>query len=294
MAKKKSGSIAVPFLVTVFISLIVVGGTALWFYNHFGFGKSDNPPLPTPRTGQTISVEDNHTILFILDEPEQRCPSTFVLMRAIPLKKELIFIGLPTNMISLVDGQQQGLKDSYDRGGCNAAVDFVQKAFDITIDRYMKLESASLQKICDIFGGVSFEVNIDMAGFVPDGSAQYMNAKQIDKFITYSMFRDGERERALQAAAVIAAMINQADGKRIADNFDNSFTSIINMTNDTTVTSVDYKNHKTAIKTMFGSDASIATSLILDGTDADNDFLPSNKFIEDVKKQYFVDEKTDK
>ena len=40
---------------------------------------------------------------------------------------------------------------------------------------------------------------------------------------------------------------------------------------------------------MFGSDASIATSLILDGTDADNDFLPSDKIIEDVKKQYFVD-----
>ncbi len=294
MAKKKSGSIAVPFLVTVFISLIVVGGTALWFYNYFGFGNSDKPPLPTPRTGQTVSAEDNHTILFILEEPEQRCPSTFILMRSIPIKKELLFIGLPTNMISLIDGQQQGLKECYDRGGSTSAVDFVQKAFDITVDRYMKFDSASFQKLCDIFGGVSYEVNIDMAGIDPDGGPQYMNAQQIDKFVTYSMFRDGERERALQAAAILAAMINQADGKRIADNFDNSFTSIINMTSDTTVTSVDYKNHKTAIKTMFEGGSSIAASLTLDGTDADSDFLPSDKFISDITRHYFTNEKESK
>ena len=291
MAKKKSGSIAVPFLVTIFISLIVVGGTALWFYKYFGFGSTETPPEPTPRTGQTISVEDNHTILLILDEPEQRCSSTFVLMRSLPVKKELIFIGLPTNMISLVDGKQERLKECYDRGGASSAVEFVQKAFEISIDRYMKFDSASLQKVCDIFGGVSYEVNVDIAGFKADGSTQYMNSSQIDKFITYSMFRDGERERALQTAALLAAMINQSDGQRIYDNFDSSFNSIINMISDTTVTSVDYKNHKTAIKNMFLNGSSIAISLTLDGTDADSDFLPSEKFIGDITKNYFTDEK---
>ena len=285
MAKRKSGSIAVPFLVTIFIGLIIVGGAAYGIYRYFGFGQTDAPPEPTPRTSQTISYADNHTVLLILDEPEQRCSSTFILMRSLPIKKEIVFIGLPANTISLIDGSQQRLKDSYDRGGANSAVDFVQKSFGITIDRYMKFDSTAFKKLCDIFGGVSYEVNVDIAGFKGDGSSEYMNASQIETFVTYSMFKGGERERALQSAALLAAMINQADGKRIADGFD----SIINLISDTTVTSVDYKNHKTAIKNMFENGTSIALSITIDGTDADKDFLPSEKFIKSIVENYFTD-----
>ena len=39
MARKKSGHIAVPFLITIFIGLIVVGGMAFGVYRYFGFGK---------------------------------------------------------------------------------------------------------------------------------------------------------------------------------------------------------------------------------------------------------------
>ena len=290
MAKRKSGSIAVPFLVTIFIGLIIVGGAAYGIYRYLGFGKTTAPPEPTPRTGQTISYADNHTILMILDEPDQRCSSTFVLMRSIPIKKEIVFIGLPTNPIYLVDGSQQGLKSSYDRGGANTAVEYVQKVFGITIDRYMKFDSTSFKKVCDIFGGVSYEVNVDIAGFKNDGSSQYMNSTQIETFVTYSMFKGGERERALQSAALLVAMVNQADGKRIADGFDGSFNSIINLVGDTTVTSVDYKNHKTAIKNMFENGSSIAVSITIDGTDAGTDFLPSDNFIKSIVENYFTDE----
>ena len=290
MAKKKSGSIAVPFLVTIFIGLIIVGGAAYGIYRYLGFGKTEAPPEPTPRTGQSVSYDDNHTILLILDEPDQRCSSTFVLMRSIPIKKQLFFIGMPTNMISLIDGSQQRLKDTYDRGGANAAVDFVQSTMGITVDRYMKFDSTSFRKICDIFGGVSYEVNVDIAGFKSDGSSQYMNASQIETFVTYSMFKGGERERSLQCAALLAAMVNQADGKRIADGFDGSFNSIINLVADTTVTSVDYKNHKAAIKNMFQNGSSIAVSITVDGTDAGTDFLPSEGFIKSVVENYFTDE----
>ena len=290
MAKKKSGSIAVPFLVTIFIGLIIVGGAAYGIYRYLGFGKTEAPPEPTPRTGQSVSYDDNHTILLILDEPEQRCSSTFVLMRSIPIKKEIIFIGMPTNMISLINSSQQRLKDTYDRGGANAAVDFVQSAMGITVDRYMKFDSTSFRKVCDIFGGVSYDVNVDIAGFKNDGSNQYMNASQIETFVTYSMFKGGERERSLQSAALLAAMVNQADGKRIADGFDGSFNSIINLVADTTVTSVDYKNHKAAIKNMFQNGSSIAVSITVDGTDAGTDFIPSEGFIKSVVDSYFTDE----
>lgn len=100
MARKKSGHIAVPFLITIFIGLIVVGGMAFGVYRYFGFGKEAAPPEPTPRISKQVTYEDNHTVLLVLEEPEQKCAETFVLMRSIPVKKQILFIGIPTNTIA--------------------------------------------------------------------------------------------------------------------------------------------------------------------------------------------------
>ncbi len=288
MTEKKSGRIAVPFLITIFVGLIIIGGMAYGVYRYFGFGKEDAPPEPTPRISQQITYEDNHTILFILDEPEQKCSETFILMRSLPVKKELVFIGIPTNTIAIVDGEQQSLQGSYDRGGAASAVSFTESVFGITIDRYMKFDPESFKKICDIFGGVTYAVNADIAGFKNDGSQQYMKSEQIETFVTYSMFKGGESERAFTAASVLSAMINQADGKRIADSFDTNFNIIINMV-DSNITSVDYKNRKTAVKNMFENGSSIAITLSLDGTAADSDFIASDNFISSLRDQYFSD-----
>ena len=94
MAKGKNGQIAVPFLLTIFIGLIIIGGGAYGIYRYFGFGKVEVPPEPVPRTSGDITYEDNHTMLFVLDAPEKNCPPTFVLMRSMPLKKEIVFVGL--------------------------------------------------------------------------------------------------------------------------------------------------------------------------------------------------------
>ena len=216
MARKKSGHIAVPFLITIFIGLIVVGGMAFGVYRYFGFGKEAAPPEPTPRISKQVTYEDNHTVLLVLEEPEQKCA-----------KKQILFIGIPTNTIALVDGEQQSIQSAYDRGGAASAAEFTQQFMGVTVDRYMKFDSDAFRKVCDIFGGVTYAVNADIAGFKNDGSQQYMKSDQIETFVTYSMFRDGESERAFTAASVLSAMINQTDGKRIADSFDSNFNALM-------------------------------------------------------------------
>lgn len=286
MAKKKSGSIAVPFLITIFIGLIIIGGMAFGVYRYFGFGKQSAPPEPTPRISQSVTSEDSHTILLVLDVPEQKCAQTFVLMRSNPAKKQLLFIGIPTNTIAIVEGSQQSMQGSYDRGGAATAAKFVEQAFGLTVDRYMKFDSASFRKICDIFGGVTCSVNADIAGFNNDGSQQYLKSEQIETYVTYSLFKDGETERAFTAASLLSSMVNQADGKRIADSFDTNFNLIINMI-ESNVTSVDYKKRKNAVKYMFENGSSIAVSLSLDGTPSGNDFIASDNFLTTIKKEYF-------
>ena len=293
MANKKTGHVALPFLATIFIGLIIIGGFAYGLYRYFGFGKVEQPPEPVPRTSGQITAEDNHTMLLVLDVPEKHSPPTFMLMRSLPLKKQLIFVGIPSNSIALVDGEQLSIIDNYNNGGAASASEFVEKVFDIKVDKYMKFDSAAFQKVCDIFGGVTYPVNADIAGFKNDGSQQYLNSDQIETFVNYLMFDGGEYERAFTSAAVLSSMVNQSDGKRIADSFDNNFSIVINMV-DSNVTSADYKARKNGIKNMFEYGSAIAVPLSLDGTAAGDDFIPSSTFIDNIKETYFKDSKDKK
>lgn len=285
MAKGKSGHIAVPFLVTIFIGLIIVGGIAYGAYRYFGLGKQKELTEPIPRAVDEITSGDNHTMLMVLDAPEKNCPPTFILMRSMPIKKSIVFIGIPSNTIALVDDKQMSIRGSYESGGPTAAVDFVTKVFGLNVDRYMKLNSDAVKKVYDIFGDVSYPVNADIAGFQNDGSSQLLNSEQALTFVTYTMFKDGESERAFTAASFLTSMFNQTDGKYLADNMDNNFGIIINMV-ESNVTSADYKKHKTAIKNMFENGKSIASALSLDGTISGQDFIPSENFIEKIKEKF--------
>ncbi|MDE6501995.1 MAG: LCP family protein [Ruminococcus sp.] len=288
MAKKKSGRIAVPFLVTIFLGLLIIGGGAYFIYNYLGLNKSAPLDEPTPRAASIVTKEDNHTILLILDEPEQKCSSTFVLMRSKPVEKRMIFIGIPTNTISIIDGQQEHIQNSYERGGAQSAVKFVNQTFGITVDRYMKFDSESFRKVCDILGGVTYYVEPDIAGFKKEGGEEYLNSRQIETLITYPMFNGREVQRAYTASSILSSMINQTDGKRVADNFKTSFDSIINMIS-TDVTAVDYKNRQHAIRNMLENGTSIANFIVLDGETSNDDFIPSEAFIDSVRTSYFED-----
>lgn len=287
MAKNKNGSIAVPFLVTIFVGLLIIGGAALFIYNYFGLSNEEELSEPIPRSVSTATYEDSHTILFILDTPEKRCKSTFVLMRSIPKDKKILFVGLPSNTISLIDGKQASLIDSYERGGAPSAETFTESTLGIEIDRYMIFDSESFIKLCDIIGGVSYAVNVDIAGFEDTTDEQYLNGEQIVTLLTYPLFADGEVQRAYTASSLISTMINQADGTRLANDFDRNFNTIINMTNSN-ITAVDYKEKKGAIKTMFERGTSIARFRIASGTTATNDFIIDQSFCESLIDEYFT------
>ncbi|MBQ8582267.1 MAG: LCP family protein [Ruminococcus sp.] len=292
---RKTGSIAVPFLITIFIGLLLIGGVMLYVYKTF-FAKEDSLDMPPPRTGITTATpEDNHTILLILDERnnssvEKKCSTTYVVMRSIPHKKSLLFIGIPSNSISFIDGQQQRLNDVYDRGGAVAAKEFVADTLDVDIDKYIVFNSDAFRRICDIFGNVkAYPVDAEIANFKGDGSLQNMSADQIETYVTYSLFKRGEYDRAINAANILRYLINGTTGERIAESLDRYFDEIINMTTSD-ITAVDYDKRKNAIKYMFNYGDSLAVSIFIDGEVSGNDFIPNRDYIKNLPSEYFQDE----
>lgn len=288
MAKKKRGRIAIPYLITIFVGFIIVGGAAKYIYDYFGLGNEKELSEPIPRSVTEVTYEDSHTILFILDLPDETCSTTFVLMRSVPKEKKILFVGIPSNSIAVVDGKQASLASSYARGGASSAVSFSEQILGVDIDRYMVFDSESFLKVCDIMGGVTYTVDVDIVGFQKTDKDQYLNGEQIQTFITYSMFDGGEEQRAYITSSLLASMVNQADGQRISDGLDRSFNTLINMV-DTNITAVDYRNRKAAIKLMFERGTSIARFRIMTGTSSEGNFIPDKSFGENMKKEYFTD-----
>jgi len=290
--KKKVGSIAIPFLVTIFIATLIVGGAVYFIYHNFVSKKEDKIKEPPPRNGSiSVSVEDSHTVLLVLDDPEAAADAnaTFVLMRSVPYKKNILFIGVPSNSIyySEKEGTQIALKDKYTRGGAQAAEEFIEEALKIDIDKYMVFDVHAFETVCDLFGGVNYPVDIKLNGYAGDGTLETLAADEITKYLTYNKFPGGEPERALKAATIISYMINGSDGDRIANNFDRYFSEIINMIPNTNVTAVDYDKKKSAIKYMFNFGSGISIAACVDGTDAEKDFIPSDSFISNLPEEYF-------
>ena len=75
MSKKKSGHIAIPFLATLFIGLIVIGGAAMFLIKYL---NKEEPLTEAPaKDVATVTEEDNHTVLLILSTPDKECKSKF-------------------------------------------------------------------------------------------------------------------------------------------------------------------------------------------------------------------------
>lgn len=295
MSKKKSGHIAIPFLATLFIGLIIIGGGAMILMKYL---NREEPLTEAPgKDVRTVTEEDDHTVLLMLSTPAQECKSTFMLMRSMPKEKKLLFIGIPSNTIAIVDGKQQSLEGAFNEDGKGAkAAKFVESVFDIPVERYMTFDSDAFKRVCDMTGCVSsFPVDVQFGGFKGDGSRHNLSSDQIETYATYSMFPGGESERAFKAAVLMQYMVNGADARAVADHLETNFDQIINHTGVfTNITRSDYNDVKYAIKYMFECKAEYSLTLTnvyqLNGKISGKDFIINGSQIEELKKNYFSQE----
>ncbi len=296
MSKKKSGHIAIPFLATLFIGLVIIGGAAMLLIKYL---NKEEPLKEAPaKDVQIVTEEDNHTVLLILSTPDKDCKSTFLLMRSMPVDKKILFVGIPSNTIAVIDGKQQSMEGAFKADGKGAkAAEFVEAVMGIPVERYMTFDSDSFRRVCDMTGCVKqYPVDIQFGGFSGDGSRENLNSEQMETYVTYSMFTNGESDRAFKAAALMQYMVNGADAQAVADRLDANFDQIINHSGIfTNITRADYTRLKYSIKYMFECAAEYRIQPAMayklnSGKDAGSDFIMSSVQIEELKKEYFTTE----
>lgn len=289
--KKKTGHVAIPFLLAFLFAIVGIGGIAA-----FLFGKLDDDGGGIQQmvsSSRKPTAEDNFTLLFVLDEPNDHEPLTFMLSRVRPGDKSIMFVTLPQNMLSFVDGRQDTLSGYYKNGGITDVLTAVKNETQITPDRYIILNSEGFQKICNIFGGAYYVVPTGTKGFADSAEAQYLGPPQMEKLLTYPMFDQGEVERSALSADLITSMVNQTNFERVSASMDANFKTLINMM-QTDISALDYDDRKSALKYMYKYGSTIAEFRIATGTldEESNVFILDSGFYDGVREFFEETEET--
>ena len=277
--KKKKGHVAIPFLITLLVGIIGLGGLAMFLFKNISLNQERT--VEWTSTVKKPTAEDNMTVLFVLSVDEQpKEPLTFMIARFLPADKHILFISFPANMLAVVDGRSDTLSGFYNSGGIISVQNAIENEAGIHSDRYAILGSEGFQKICNIFGGVYYRVPSGMKGFEDTLAPQFLGPYQMEKLMTSPLFEEGESERCATAADMMTEMINVTDNdkERLLATMDNNFKVMINLM-DTDITAQDFNDHKSALRYMFNYGKSVGMFRIVTGEkgqDSDVYLLDSN------------------
>lgn len=261
--------------------MIVIGIPTYYVYQYLTQSDEDTNSNENYLNYQA-KEEDSYTILFILDLDETDGQDTFMLLRTMPIVNTFLCVPLANSTLSSYENSVDTIGNIYLKNGINGIKFAVQNSLNVKVDKYIKLNEQSFQKICDILGGVNYYIPDDVQGF--NQGQMYMSSKQIQDLITHYEFNDDDR--CYIVGSVITSMLSQAMGERVAENLDTSFDSLINMM-DTDITTIDYKKGKKAIQYMFNSDSYICQYKIPEGSyNSQNQFVISEDFKDDLAELF--------
>ena len=280
--KPRTGSTAIPFLITILISMIVLGSIAYYFYGKIKHKNVNLEPMKSAVT--SISENDINEVLFVLKPTtENRLPAV-MLLRFDPIRKQEYCVGIPLDLTMKYEGREETVQQCLDNRGINNLKNALAATLDQKIDRYMQLDSAGFHQLIGLIGNVQYLVTIRDTGLHEADTSQMLDSTQFETLLTSTHYYD-EAERANVIGFSVAALLNQCDGQRIADNLDGYFSSIINKVT-TNITNMDYSNHCHAIKFVFSNALAPARGM---GVTCDNNngkMYVNEYFIESMKRSF--------
>ena len=286
----KAGSIAIPFLVTLLISLIVLGGVGYYFYGKLTENHRELQTLKSATT--SISGDDVNEILFALTptDAEHGQPAV-MLLRFDPVRKQEFCIGIPVNLIIDHDGKDETVQQCLENHGVQTLRNDLGKALDQTINRYVSLNSEGFAHLLGLIGNVSYVVTIRDRDLRPSDVSQELEVTQFEQLLTSRNY-NSEVERNSVIGFSVAALLNQCEGLRISKNIDSYFKTMINSVT-TDITAQDFSEHRHAITYMFENTNGAAARGVTLAYDQDGDNLRLANGVTDTLKTTFSQKSAD-
>lgn len=274
-----TGSIAIPFLITILISMVILGGFGYYIYHRLTDDNHEIADMPGAVT--SISENDIFQIFMVLqpDHPDRK-PAA-MLFRFDPLRKEEYCIGIPMTLQVEHNDQKMTLQQCIENYGVSFARDAVEIALDQEIDRYIAMDSAGFQRVVTIFGNVSCVVTIHDDGLDPSDVSQMLDHSQLEVLLTSNQYYS-ETERCTVIGQAISQLINQANAKRILLSLDGSFSAVVNATSND-LTALDFTSHRHALAYVLEHVTAPAKTTSLYGTEQDGVLILNDSDLETLK-----------
>ena len=294
--RSSAGSTAIPFMITVLISLIVFGAVALYFYNKLS--EKTNKLTPMQATTERITNDDINTILFVLDPDTEPRKNAVMLMHFDPVRKQIYCIGLPLELQVELDGRLMTIGACYDNHGIAQLKAALSQTLGETVDRYIQLNSFGFQALVNIFGNPKCTVDIRDDGLQKSKVPVTLDIEAYETLLTSNQYLS-ETERCTKIGLTVSQLLNdcispeeardsqEADGgDRIAKNLDSYFNSVINVVT-TDITAFDFDKHKHAISYMFESAMAPARCISLACEPGENSTLVISDYsMEDIRQAF--------
>ena len=283
--KPKTGSVAIPFLITMLISIVVIGGAGIIAFQNITHRELD---LKVPAGATTsISEEDIHCSLFILqpdqpDHPERK--NTVMMLHFDPVRKTEYCIGIPNNLQLEYNDSSLTVESCLETYGADALRNALATLFDQEITHYVEMDSEGFQKIVSIIGNVTCVVTIQDEGLQPSETSQMLDAAQMETLLTSDRYNT-EVERSAVVGMTVSALLNQCNGKRIASNLDGYFSAMMSAC-ISNITSQDYTDHRHAVSYFFEYATTPAKSMTVVGTEQNGGFVMDESFPEALKVMF--------
>lgn len=282
---RKSAKIAVTYVVTILMTLLIIGGIGYLLLQNILDPKEEDKKRPSIEPIADISSEeyvpsadDSKTALFIFDSEKRLSGCCFLIVRMSADERRLILMPVPANTYAEADGTSDSIYEFYRTGGTANAVKAIETLMNIKIDHYMKLDDKSFGVMIDIFGGVDVDIPYNLMYSNQDTGEEtifregniFMTSEDLRKLFTYPLYNSGEEYRAKIMGIALTDLINDNVTSGFSENIGDYFSAIINSSVETNYTAYDYAEQSDTMKYIAESQDRIASLVTVTGSNDEN------------------------
>lgn len=279
--KKFEYSTIMIFIITLIVSLVILGIIAFVILNTIVFQKVQPSEVKLTNEIYTPNIKDNQTIL-IIGENKDNLEYT-VLMFYNALESRIVFTPIPINTYSQVNTKKGTLSDFYEKHNTTELCNAVENLFDIQIQKYIELIPSSFYSIINNTGKISFPLICNMHYKNPQTNElthfnkdndNIFGANDLRKIITYPYYPNGVHHNNFYTGVIFAEIINQtvSTSEDVFKTFDNIYKEVVSKSN-TTIDEYDFYSKKLSFRYMIKQNETPAIYSLPDGEINENSYF---------------------
>ncbi len=278
----KKGAVAIPFLITFLVSLILFGATA-WYMYKITVDDDDDAGVSNAQMSVGITEEMNHALLFVYDNGASDTDLAFAVVYCMPYKESTLSIPISPKTLCNADSGTMTAAQIYRASGAGALANAISGELGIEVSRYMKLDAYGLEKLHSIMGGVSVSVPSEYTEI--STGMKSVNSEQLSDLMTYPFYSGGEDFRTKFIGMAVQNMINTGFGESLSARLKTSYETMSAVC-ETNITATDYANYSEAAEYLAAKGQASCVLVITTGSWSGENYTIDASFRDALKEQW--------